>query len=258
VGQRHRRLDEDGVLVVPQQALHERFVDLEFVDGQPAEVGQRRVAGAEVVEGQADAQGPQFGHDREGPLGVCHQRGLGELEAEQARRDTGRGERVEQHPDEVGFGEAAGRHVDADPDVQTGADPPRGLQQGQRQHAMGERDDDVRGLGRGDEVHQGDRSAGGVGPPQQRLDPDEPPARQAHLRLVGELELVGEERLAQVGEEGEPFDGVAVAGRVVQGDRHPVPLAGVERDVGAAQQVGDLLAQPGRGRHTSGASRISV
>jgi len=42
-----------------EQAVHERLGQLEDVDGEVAEVGQRRVAGAEVVDGQVDAEGPQ-------------------------------------------------------------------------------------------------------------------------------------------------------------------------------------------------------
>ena len=35
---------------------HERAVDLELRDGEAREVGERRVAGAEVVDGDADAE----------------------------------------------------------------------------------------------------------------------------------------------------------------------------------------------------------
>jgi len=45
------------VLGVATQAGDERVVDLEDVDGETPEVGQRRVAGAEVVDRDLDAEG---------------------------------------------------------------------------------------------------------------------------------------------------------------------------------------------------------
>jgi hypothetical protein len=55
-GHRDHRRDDGLVLLVPAQASDEAPVDLENVEREPAQVGQRRVAGAEVVERQPDAQ----------------------------------------------------------------------------------------------------------------------------------------------------------------------------------------------------------
>src|SRR6185437_370847 len=49
-----------GVVRIGGDVADEFLVDLERVDGQPLEVSERRVAGAEVVDGQAGADGFQF------------------------------------------------------------------------------------------------------------------------------------------------------------------------------------------------------
>src|SRR5262249_39677967 len=68
---------------------HERTIDLDGVDGKRAQVAQRRIAGAEVVERDADADVaklPQNGFCR---IGVVQQRGLGDLELEAMRQNAG-------------------------------------------------------------------------------------------------------------------------------------------------------------------------
>ncbi len=52
----------------------ERAVDLERVDGELAEVGERRVAGAEVVDGDAHAELLDLAQAAHGGVGVAHQR----------------------------------------------------------------------------------------------------------------------------------------------------------------------------------------
>ena len=66
----------------PVERLDEGPVDLEHVHREPLEVAQRRVAGAEVVDGDGDAHLPQLGQGNGGPLGVVHEDVLGDLEGE--------------------------------------------------------------------------------------------------------------------------------------------------------------------------------
>ena len=54
VGQRDHGLDDRPVRLAVEPG-HERPVDLDRVEGQVLQVGQRRVAGAEVVEDEPDA-----------------------------------------------------------------------------------------------------------------------------------------------------------------------------------------------------------
>ena len=60
VGHGDDRPDDDRVVVAGAEAVDERPVDLEHVERQALEPRQRREAGAEVVDGDADAGGAQL------------------------------------------------------------------------------------------------------------------------------------------------------------------------------------------------------
>jgi hypothetical protein len=63
-------------------------VDLQPVDGQAAEVGQRRVAGAEVVDGKAHPELAQALHHLERGFHALHEGGLGDLQRQVGRRQA--------------------------------------------------------------------------------------------------------------------------------------------------------------------------
>ena len=91
------RLDEVGgdrrVLRVVLDALDERAVDLDHVDREAAQLLERREAGAEVVDRDAHAERVQLLELGAGPVAggaLDDDRGLGDLEAEAARRQPGR------------------------------------------------------------------------------------------------------------------------------------------------------------------------
>ena len=62
-----------------------RAVHLDLVHGELLEVGERGVAGAEVVDGQPHAKPVELLHDLASPGEVSHDHGLGDLEGEQLR-----------------------------------------------------------------------------------------------------------------------------------------------------------------------------
>ena len=74
-------------------AFDERPVDLDRVDREVAEVGERRVAGAEVVEGEADAERLERVERVDGAVAALHEHALRELERQQRRREARRAER---------------------------------------------------------------------------------------------------------------------------------------------------------------------
>src|SRR5207253_192609 len=86
--------------------------DLEAVDRQLAEVGERRVAGAEVVDGKADAHAPQRVHRLERDVELSHQRGLGDLEGHAVGRDRMPGEDAADLVEQVGSRQVAAGQVD--------------------------------------------------------------------------------------------------------------------------------------------------
>ena len=117
--------------------------------------------------------------------------------------------------------------------------PRRGLAAGLAEHPLADLDDQPALLGDRDEAGGGDRAELRVLPAQQRLDAEHPRGVGEHdLGLVGERELPGGERVAQLGLELEPLDG-ARAHRAVEELqlRLAVLLGLVHRGVGVAQQL---------------------
>jgi hypothetical protein len=70
-------------------AVYERLCDLDDVGRYLAQVLKRRVPGAEIVDGEPDAEQLQLGERLEGRLGVFRQSGLGDLEHDLGRIAAG-------------------------------------------------------------------------------------------------------------------------------------------------------------------------
>jgi hypothetical protein len=87
------RRDDRMILRLVGQPGDEAAIDLEGIDREPAQVRQSRIAGAEVVDGQADAQSLQAFHRVQRDPGIAQQRGLGDLQAQLLRRQSGFGQR---------------------------------------------------------------------------------------------------------------------------------------------------------------------
>ena len=111
--QLHDRSDEHLVAGRAAEALDEGAVDLHDVDRQAGEVAERRVAGAEVVDGEEHAEGPQLVQAVPDGLGVEEHR-LGDLEHDPARVDAGAGEDAGDRGDRGGIEQLPGGQVHAD------------------------------------------------------------------------------------------------------------------------------------------------
>jgi hypothetical protein len=66
MGQAHDCLSQAARADCTVDAVNETSIDLQIVNGQTLQVTERRVTGAEIVDGDAHAQCPQFG-DLPGP-----------------------------------------------------------------------------------------------------------------------------------------------------------------------------------------------
>ena len=88
-----RELDDRGgerrLLAAVGDAVDERLVDLEDVDREAADVVQRRVAGAEVVDRELDAELLQLAEPCDRQVHVLHHHALGDLDHQAARREAG-------------------------------------------------------------------------------------------------------------------------------------------------------------------------
>src|SRR6185312_16226396 len=96
--------------------LHERFVDLDAVGWEPRDVGQRGIAGAEVIERNPASQLPQSLQSSAHGGGVLHQQSLGDLDFDERRRYTGRLGRRLDGSGRVPVQQLLARHVDRDGD----------------------------------------------------------------------------------------------------------------------------------------------
>ena len=93
-GDGHHRADQARVRAVLVEAVHEAAVDLDLVDRQLLEVGERRVPGAEVVDGHPDTARAQGGEHLGDEVHVLHHGRLGQLDAQRRGRRAGGGESV--------------------------------------------------------------------------------------------------------------------------------------------------------------------
>ena len=83
-GQFDRGADDGPGPVVLLEGQDEGLVDLQLVDGQLQQLGHRRVADPEVVDGDADPALAQLVDAPLGPLGVATDAGLGDLQRQAA------------------------------------------------------------------------------------------------------------------------------------------------------------------------------
>ena len=153
---------------------HQRAVDLDHVHRQPAQVAQARVAGAEVVERDLDAERTQRPQVLHRLIEVGDQHALGDLDAEQPRVEAGRGEQAFDAPRQVRLQQLARRQVDRHAQRrQPGTLPGRGLLDGAAQHPVADGDDQAGLFGDRDESIRRDAAQRRVLPAQQGLDADD-------------------------------------------------------------------------------------
>nr|WP_255600999.1 hypothetical protein [Blastococcus sp. LR1] len=233
----HGAAHEDGVLRAGRHAEHERAVDLELVHGQPAQVAHRAVPGAEVVDGQPQAEVVQALEHVHAACGVGHDGALGDLEAQHAGGDAVLGQQSLHQVGQSGVEQAAGGQVDRHRQRVTGVDPAPRLGQRQAENPLGEPQDDARSLGHRDELRGRDQAVDRVLPAQQRLDALDPLAVQGELGLVVQEELVvAVQRPAQVTEDGQPRGSGHVVLRREDDGAGLALLRHVQSDVGRAQE----------------------
>src|SRR5215208_4020329 len=172
---------------VEVEAGHERAVDLERRQRQVLEGGQGRVAGAEVVDRDVDAEGGQALEGGGGRGRVGGEGPLGDLEAEPVGVGPGVGQGAGDQVDQVGLGELAWRQVDVHGRGEgAGAvGPPAGRLAAALGEDPGAEGDDQAGLlGEGDELGRQQLAPARLIPADQGLDPDKAPLLEGDDRLV--------------------------------------------------------------------------
>ena len=117
VGHVDGRGDDGGVGRAGAEPHRERAVDLELVEREAPQVGERRAAGAEVVDREAHAEILESLEVLGGDVDLVEQRALGDVDAEHLGRDAVLAESARDDLREVGPLQLAGRHVGADGDA---------------------------------------------------------------------------------------------------------------------------------------------
>ncbi len=234
-GERDDRMDDRRVATVADRSTaHEALVDLDLVERRALQIAKRRIAGAEIVECKAHAQPLQRLEHRVGGVAFVEEHAFGDFELKPARRNAGARDGVGDDRGQRRIGELDGRDVDADAHV---AGPFGRFQTGGAQHPFADRFNQAAVLGHRNEIRRADRSAFGMFPAQQRLEPHQPRRFGADHRLIDQVELVLDQRVAQI-----VFHLLAVLGALQQlfpietVDAAPLGLGCIEREVGIADQ----------------------
>ena len=153
------------------EVLDEGLVDLDPVERQHAQIGQVRVAGAEIVQRQPDAKVLQRAQHGERAAGVVDQHALGDFQLQPADA-AGRGGRAPatDRLHQVGLTELHGREIDGEA---PGLVPGHGLGDRVVEHPAPDRIDIAGALGQWDELGGRHLATSGVVPAQQRFLPDD-------------------------------------------------------------------------------------
>ena len=221
-------------------ARHERPVDLQLVDLEGVEVAERRVAGPEVVDREAEAERSQLADALDGLEARREQRALGDLERELRRVHAGPLERGDDHRDEARIAELARRQVDVQAEVREiearlhGADAATAL----GDDPAPDRQDLAGLLGELEEL-AGEVQQVALGlPAEERLDADRRAVVEVDDGLEVELELVA--ALGAAEERGElAAGGSRVEQLLAEGDDLAATrgLGRIHGDVGVPEEV---------------------
>jgi hypothetical protein len=239
---------------------HEALVDLQRAGREVLQIQQRRVAGAEVVEREADAEPGALAHDPRHVFEVGEGARLQDFDVEPLGRDRRMGLQARcQALHEVGLLQVIGADVHADRQPHAESAPVLHLAERGVDHPIAKFDAERVVLDHGQERARRQQATLRVLPAQQRLGADDLTRAQVHLGLVVQHELPVVERAADFLQRFVAGAHGLIARRVVD---VVAVLAGelclVQRVVGLAQQlvgVGRLVLREERhahaGRHTT-------
>src|SRR5439155_1078126 len=183
------------------QPAHEGTVDFEDVDRETMQVGERRVAGAEIVDRKPDAEGLQAAESLEVRVAVVHDGALGELDDEIVRLESGFTQRLGDVMYQIALFEVAGRDVHREPQGRSAGDglaPGAHVAAGLPQHPAAELGDVAALLHHLDEARRHQYPGLGVPPAHERLDAEDAPRAEVDDRLIFEEELLLSERAPNI------------------------------------------------------------
>jgi len=192
LGQADHRLDDGRVVAALGQTTDKSAVDFQDVNGEALQVGQRRVARAEVVDRQLDPQTLERVQLDDGRFGLLHDHAFGDLELEVTRVEARVVDRLFDITHQSMILQLPRGNVDADKHI-LGAGiaqlPLTHLLTGFFEHPLANRDDQARVLGQRNEVAGWDQALVRVFPAHERLQACNAAVVQGKDRLVVHAQL---------------------------------------------------------------------
>ena len=226
--------DRDRLGHAFRRALDEAAVDLDRGEAGAAEIAERRIAGAEIVERQPDPEIEDAFEHLDGAGALVHEHAFGHFEFEPVRRQPALRQRRGDGRDEAGIVELLGRHIDRDP---RRAGPARRFLASRPQHPFSDRPDQAGVLGERDELDGRHVAEFGMAPAQQCLEPCQQARIGGDDGLIVQMQLVVLHRLAQRHFEDPAFLCLDVQLRLIAVERAAAGiLRPVEREIGRADQ----------------------
>src|SRR5665213_2133325 len=173
-------------------------IDLETIDRETLEIGEARVAGAEIVDGDLDTEVFQVSQPSRRQVDVAHKRSFGYFDGQVLRTKTTRLERLPNVLDDDVPVELSPRNVDGDDKVTPAPTPGRHLRAGLGQHPLPDFYNLAARLEEWDELIRLNLTQRRVLPPDEGFDADQREVIEVVDRLVDEPELPIGERGTEV------------------------------------------------------------
>ena len=244
MAQGNHRPGNGHIILIMGQSADKALVEFELVHRHALEPCQGAVTGAEVVDGQAQAQLAQAAKQGQGRVGVVHHRAFGHLQLQQGRVEAGFGQ-YPRHPQiQLAAAEQAAGHVHRDKTQRRACRlPGHHLPAGVLQYPGIDGADQAAFLGNRDKFPRRHQAALGVLPAHEGFGADHALVFQADQRLVVDPQLVVLQGMAQGADQLDPL--ACVLGQLlgVEGVALAAAALGLEqRRIDIAQHLGHVLA----------------
>ena len=234
VAERDDRLDDGAGMAGRAQRADEGAIDLDLAEREFLQVAQARIAGAEIVERDADAERAQRFEPLQGLLRVVDQNPFGHFENDARRRDAAFGNDGGDQIDQLAVADLDRRQVHRHGQVR----PAYAIGQRAAQHEFAELGHQAALLGERNEDRRPDGTARRMGPAQQRLDPDHDAAGGGDHGLIMDVEAARGERGFKLAPN-EALFGIFRLDIRLEAPHHAaaVALGGAQREIGTAAEL---------------------
>ncbi len=216
---RQDRFRDRGVARGAVDVTHEGLVDLDAVGREVREVGERGIAGAEVVQRDPAAELAEASEDVLHRLRIVHQQRFGDLDLDKrSRHARRRGFRFDQ-AGRIAVQQLLAGAVDGHRHSPAAIQPYPQLAAGSAHHPLAHVDDQAAVLGDLHEAGRRNLAEFLVAPAQQRFHADQPVVAESELGLEHQREQVVVHGVAQPCLQLQPVAQAPAHGGSVEGDR---------------------------------------